>query len=499
MATLFLYFPVFLSLYIITRHFLDKIKNFPPAPFPSLPIIGHLHLLKKPIYRTLSKISSKHGPVILLQLGSRRQLVVSSPSIAEECFTKNDVVFANRPRLLVAKHLAYNSTSLAWAPYGDHWRNLRKIVSIEVLSAYRLQMLSSIRLEEVKAMICGLFRKQNQLLDMKTVFFELTLNIMMQMIAGKRYYGENVSDAAEAKRFRGIHAETFLLSGQTIIGDYIPWIKSKKMEKRLIECHIKRDSFMQYLIEQQRGKILETDCCVEKKKNLIQVLLSLQQNEPEYYTDDIIKGLILVLLLAGTDTSSTTMEWALSLLLNHPEVLEKAQIEIDEHVGHDRLMDEADLAHLPYLRSILNETLRMYPPAPMLVPHESSEECLVGGFRIPRGTMLSVNMWAIQNDPKLWPDPRKFRPERFDNPEGARDGFKLMPFGYGRRSCPGEGLALRVVGLALGSLIQCFEWQVGGGKMVDMTEGTGFTIPKAQPLEVTCRPRPSMLRHLSEI
>ncbi|KAB5526632.1 hypothetical protein DKX38_020479 [Salix brachista] len=294
MATLFLYFPVFLSLYIITRHFLDKIKNLPPAPFPSLPIIGHLYLLKKPIYRTLSKISSKHGPVILLQLGSRRQLVVSSPSIAEECFTKNDVVFANRPRLLVAKHLAYNNTSLAWAPYGDHWRNLRKIVSIEVLSAYRLQMLSSIRLEEVKAMICGLFRKQNQLLDMKTVFFELTLNIMMQMIAGKRYYGENVSDAEEAKRFRGIHAETFLLSGQTIIGDYIPWIKSKKMEKRLIECHIKRDSFMQYLIEEQRGKILETDCCVEKKKNLIQALLSLQQNEPEYYTDDIIKGLMLV-------------------------------------------------------------------------------------------------------------------------------------------------------------------------------------------------------------
>ncbi|KAJ6399969.1 hypothetical protein OIU84_015596 [Salix udensis] len=193
------------------------------------------------------------------------------------------------------------------------------------------------------------------------------------------------------------------------------------------------------------------------------------------------------------------MEWALSLLLNHPEVLEKARIEIDEHVGHGRLMDEADLAQLPYLCSILNETLRMYPPAPMLLPHESSEECLVGGFRIPRGTMLSVNMWAIQNDPKLWPDPRKFRPERFDNPEGAREGFKLMPFGYGRRSCPGEGLALKVVGLALGSLIQCFEWQIDGDKMVDMTEGTGFTIPKAQPLGVTCRPRPSMLRHLSEI
>jgi len=294
MATFFLHFSVFLALYIITRHFLNKIRNFPPSPFPSLPIIGHLYLLKKPIYRTLSKISSKHGPVILLQLGSRRQLVVSSPSIAEECFTKNDVVFANRPGYLIAKHLAYNTTGLLWAPYGDYWRNLRRIVSIEVLSAYRLQMLSSIRLEEVKSMICVLFRNQNQIVDMKTVFFELTLNIMMRMIAGKRYYGEDVSDVEEAKRFRAIHAETLLLGGKTIIGDYVPWIKSKKMLKRVIECHLKSDSFMQYLIEEQRRKILETDCCGEKKRNLIQVLLSLQENEPGYYTDDIIKGIMLV-------------------------------------------------------------------------------------------------------------------------------------------------------------------------------------------------------------
>ena len=203
--------------------------------------------------------------------------------------------------------------------------------------------------------------------------------------------------------------------------------------------------------------------------------------------------------MAGTHTSSSTMEWALSLLLNHPQVLEKAKREIDEHIGHDRLMDEADLAQLPYLRSILNETLRMYPAAPLLVPHESSEECLVGGFRIPRGTMLSVNVWAIQNDPKIWRDPTKFRPERFDNLEGGRDEFKLMPFGHGRRSCPGEGLALRVVGLALGSLLQCFEWQKIGDKMVDMTEASGSAISKAQPLEAICRARPSMLTHLSQI
>jgi cytochrome P450 len=155
-------------------------------------------------------------------------------------------------------------------------------------------MYSATHLEEVKWMIGWLFRNQNQVVDMKKAFLELTLNIIMRMIAGKRYYGDDVSDVEQAQRFRAIHAEMYTLIGQTIIGDYVPWIKSKKMEKRLIECRVKRDSFMQCLIEEQRRVLLESDCCGERKRTMIQVLLSLQETEPEYYTDDIIKGLMLV-------------------------------------------------------------------------------------------------------------------------------------------------------------------------------------------------------------
>lgn len=206
-----------------------------------------------------------------------------------------------------------------------------------------------------------------------------------------------------------------------------------------------------------------------------------------------------VLLTAGTDTSVGTMEWALSLLLNHPSVLKKAQNEIDNYLGQTRLVNESDIANLPYLRCIINETLRMYPAVPLLVPHESSEACTVGGYRIPGRTMLMVNQWAIQRDPKLWVEPEKFKPERFEGLEGSRDGFKLMPFGSGRRGCPGEGLALRVVGLALGSLIQCFDWERISEEMIDMTEGPGLTLPKAQPLVAKCRPRPSMANLISQI
>jgi cytochrome P450 len=209
--------------------------------------------------------------------------------------------------------------------------------------------------------------------------------------------------------------------------------------------------------------------------------------------------MLQVLLSAGTDTTAGTTEWALSLLLNNPLILRKAQNEIDKVVGHDRLIDESDVAKLTYLHCVIKETMRMYPIGPLLVPHRSSEECVVGGFQIPSGTMLLVNMWAIQNDPTIWDDAAEFKPERFEGSVGVRDGFKLMPFGSGRRRCPGEGLAIRMVGLTLGSLLQCFEWDRVSQEMVDMTGGTGLTMPKAQPLLARCTSRPSMANLLSQI
>lgn len=190
------------------------------------------------------------------------------------------------------------------------------------------------------------------------------------------------------------------------------------------------------------------------------------------------------------------MEWALSLLLNNPHSLLKAQAEIDSHVGPNRLIQESDLPNLPFLHSVLKETLRIYPVAPLLVPHESSEDCVVGGFDVPRGTMLLINNWAIQNDAGSWPDPAEFRPERFQATGEVEEGCRWLPFGAGRRGCPGEGLAMRMVGLTLGCLIQCFEWRRVGKEMVDMSEGGGLTMPRAKPLWANCRPRPVLLRLL---
>lgn len=263
-----------------------------------------------------------------------------------------------------------------------------------------------------------------------------------------------------------------------------------------MEVFAKMDRIFQDLVDEKRkemeeGKVDSEECSKEKSKSLIEVLLDIQKTDPSYSTDTIVKGLVQILLIAGSETSASTIEWALSLLLNNPKVLYKAQKEIDEQVGHDRLLEENDLSHLPYLHSIVNETLRMYPATPLLPPHESSADCAIGGYRIPRGTMLMVNVWAIQNDPKVWDEPTVFKPERFLSLESGHKvvGYKFMPFGSGRRACPGENLAMRVVRLALGSLLQCFHWERVGEEMVDMEEKFGVSMWKAKPLQAKCRPR----------
>lgn len=194
------------------------------------------------------------------------------------------------------------------------------------------------------------------------------------------------------------------------------------------------------------------------------------------------------MILAGTDTSAGTLEWAMSNLLNHPEVLQKAKTEIVNQIGVDRLIEEQDIVKLPYLQNIVSETLRLYPVAPMLLPHLASEDCVLDGYDVPRGTILLVNVWAIHRDSKLWEESEKFKPERFEK-EG--EDKKLMPFGIGRRACPGSGLAQRLVTLALGSLVQCFEWERVGEEYVNMRESEkGTTMRKATSLQAMCRARP---------
>ncbi|XP_043708118.1 cytochrome P450 81Q32-like isoform X2 [Telopea speciosissima] len=493
-------------------------KNLPPSPL-AFPIIGHLHILKEPLHRSLHHLSDQYGPILYLHFGSRPVLLITSPSAVEECFTKNDIIFANRPQLLVGKHM-YNYTSLGASSYGSHWRNLRRLSTIELFSSTRLNIFSDLRPEEVRLLIKDLYRvlcEDFVKVELKSRFSDLSFNVIMRMISGKQYCKDEVG-LKEAKQFQQITSEIFEVSGIPNLGDFFPslsFVDWNGLEKRMKALHRKADVLLQRLINEHRNSHNYTSLAEEgEMKTMMDVLLSLQHREPDYYTDEIIKSFLLGLLIAGTDTSATTLEWAMSLLLNHPEVLRKVKAEVDdvlhggERVHHDHdhdssthllLIDEQQhLAKMKYLQCVINETLRLFPPAPLLVPHESSKDCTVGGYDVLGGTILIVNIWSIHRDPKLWDDPTSFKPERFINEEACRPPL-LLPFGMGRRGCPAAGLANRVVGVALATLIQCFEWKRLGEKEVDLTEGPGLTAPKAKPLEAMCKACPTMINVLSKL
>lgn len=271
-------------------------RKLPPSP-PAMPIIGHLHLIKPPAHRFFYNLSKKYGPIFSLRVGSRLVIVVSSAKDAEECFTKNDIVFANRPKSLSGKHISYNYTTILTAPYGDHWRNLRRITAIELLSSKRVNMSAAIRREEIKRLLKKLStynsRQEFKKVELKTMFSELTFNITMRMIAGKRYYGDNVEDEEEARRFRDTVKEVLAVNETSNPGDFLPflnWIGD--FEKRILRLSKTMDTILQGLVDQHRNK----KAGLESMDTMIDHMLSLQESQPQYYTDQNIKALMLVIL-----------------------------------------------------------------------------------------------------------------------------------------------------------------------------------------------------------
>ncbi|XVE55817.1 hypothetical protein DITRI_Ditri03aG0187600 [Diplodiscus trichospermus] len=510
MENLYHYLGILFFLFLTIKLLTQRKQNLPPSPF-SLPIIGHLHLIRKPLWQPLATLLSKYGPILYLRVGCRGILVISSPSAVEECFTKNDIIFANRPPTMARDIVAYNNSYFSWAPYGPTWRNIRRLSVAEIFSSSSLQKFSSIREEEVGYFIRRLFQLSaangTQKVDLKCFFDILASNIMLRVVAGKRGV-EDAKDIEAEKMFVREFKNIFYPGMETNICDFFPvlrWIGFRGIESNLKEVQRRRDAYVQNLID--GIKLKKTSCSAgvpateeEGKKNpsLIEKLLCIQKEDPSYCSDEVIKSMSMMMFIAGVEITADTMEWVMSLLLNHPEALQKVREEIVSRVGHERLLNDSDLTKLPYLRCVVDETLRLYPPAPGLLPHCSSEDCMVGGYEIPKGTQLFVNVWAIHRDPTLWEEPTKFKPERFEGTFEEKGG-KYIPFGLGRRACPGGTMGVRMVSLAVGAAIQCFQWEKVGSDKVDMTPGTGLALSRARPLEVLCCPRPDLIKLLSQV
>ncbi|KAJ8544881.1 hypothetical protein K7X08_017464 [Anisodus acutangulus] len=464
---------------------LGRSKRLAPGPFP-LPIIGNIHLLGDKPHVSLTQLAKKHGPIMNMKLGQINTVVISSSVLAREVMQKRDLSFSSRcvPDALHACN--HHDFSVVWLPVNSsRWRTLRKIMNSHIFSGSKLDANEHVRTKKIQELIdyCHNSSKVGEAVNIGRATFRTSLNLLSNTIFSiDLSLTDQFSDSAK-ELIWNIMVEV----GKPNLVDYFPFLKMidpQGIRRRATDYFTKILDLMSGLIderlkERKLGKHADVD--------VLDALLNISQDSPEEIDKNQIEQLCLDLFVAGTDTTSNTLEWAMAELLKNPHTLKKAQQELAQVIGRGKLIKEVDVAQLPYLRCIMKETFRIHPQAPFLIPRKAEEDVELYGYIVPKDSQVLVNVWAIGRDPSLWEDPLDFKPERFWESEIDVRGqdFELIPFGAGRRICPGLPLAIRMVPVALGSLLNTFNWKLHGGiapKDLDMEEKFGITVAKAQPL-----------------
>eukprot|EP01018_Ginkgo_biloba_P032885 Gb_28863 [translate_table: standard] len=497
-------------MYIVFRNEIERkrvggvvVKCLPPGP-PGLPVIGNLHQFGNLAHRSLRDLADKYGPIMYLRLGSVPTVVVSSPEIAKEVRKAHDLIFANRPETGAGKYTGYDSTDVAFAPYGPYWRHVRKVFVLELVTPKRIQSSRPVIEEEVSLLISGMLcdsQKGKVAVDVSKKLSSMTNNIICRMAFGKKYADEDLDSTG----FKKMLKELFTANGVFNFGDFIPWMDwmdAQGIRRRQKKVHRTFDIFFEKIIAEHVERRMKSKSDVQDRpQDFVDVLLTVSENPnmEVKITRDNIKALLFDALGGGTDTSAATLEWAMSELLRKPHAMRKAQAELDYVVGRDRKVEEYDLPRLEFLQCIVKETMRLRPVAPLLLPHESMEPCTIGGYHIPAKTRLIINGWAIGQSAAVWEDAEEFKPERFlgSGIDIKGQDFAVIPFGSGRRGCPGISLALTIVQFSLARMLQCFEWRLPGGISVeelDMSESFGMTMPRA--VHLLAVPTPRLPQHL---
>ncbi|KAF3657574.1 putative diphthamide biosynthesis protein 2-like [Capsicum annuum] len=500
-----------------------------------LPVIGHLLQFSVtdniPLHRKLSSLADKYGPIFTFRLGIPRVLVVSSYDAVKDCLNINDKVFAARPGSLVGEYIGYSNAMLFFASYGDYWRKIRKIVIKGVLSSSRLEKLRDVRVSEVKTSITELyilfpitgdrltFSGENLDFPMTGGDFQvkvnitnwiekLTLSLIVKMIAGKSYgrVEKGGNEEEEVERFKKALKDFVYTTMEFVLWDAFPiplfkWIDFQGHVKFMKRTFKDIDCVLQNWLDEHVKKRESVDFVDGNEEDFIDVMLSMISNEDfvdGYSRETTIKATALSMVVDASDTTAIHLNWVMATLLNHRDAMKKVQEELDTNVGRNRWVEESDIRDLVYFQAVVKETLRLYPPAPLLGAHESVEDCIVQGYHIPKGTRLWVNTMKLHRDPKIWSNPDTFDPERFLTSQAGVDvrgqQYEFIPFGSGRRSCPGITYATQVTHLAIAHLLQGFDFSTPSDDPLDMKEGVGITMRKVDPIEVFITPRlPSVL------
>lgn len=467
---------------------------YPPGP-KGWPVIGNLGMMDQLTHLGLAKLAKTYGGICHLRLGSLHFVAVSSPEFAKEVLQVQDVVFANRPANISSKYLTYDRADMAFAHYGPFWRQMRKLCVMKLFSRRRAESWDSVR-DEVDSAVRFVASNIGSPINIGELMFTVTKNIIYRAAFG--------STSREAHdEFVSILQEFSKLFGAFNIADFFPsftWIDPHGLNPRLAKARQSLDKFIDVVLDdhlkKKEKKKTPGNRSNDEETDMVDELLAFYSEETQANLDsqtaikltkDNIKAIIMDVMFGGTETVASAMEWAMAEMMRSPDDMMRVQEELVDVVGLKRRVEESDFEKLAYLKCVFKEILRLHPPIPLL-PHETAEDVIVAGYFIPARSRVMINAWAIGRDPGAWEDPDVFKPSRFLK-EGAPDykgsNFEYIPFGSGRRSCPGMQLGVYALEQCVTHLLHCFTWELPDGmkpRNLNMEDMCGLTAPKSTRL-----------------
>ncbi|AES70567.2 putative cytochrome P450 [Medicago truncatula] len=478
-------FLLFMVIKITKKSKAKKINSkLPPGP-RKLPLIGNIHQLGTLPHQSLAKLAQEYGPLMHMQLGELSCIVVSSQDMAKEIMKTHDLNFANRPPLLAAEIITYGYKGMTFSPHGSYWRQMRKICTMELLTQKRVESFRLQREEELSNLVKDIILSEGSPINISEKVDSLAYGLTSRTAFGSQVEGK--------ERYRKLMKDVSKMAGGFSLADLYPSIGILKvltgLRQGIEKLHREMDEILENVVRSHREKNLETGDKEETGEDLVDVLLKLQKHSDLEHplSDNILKATILDIFSAGSDTTFTILEWAMSELIKNSQVMKKAQAEVRSVYNEKGYVDEPNLHKLKYLKSIIKETMRLHAPVPLLLPRQCSERCEINGYDIPAKSKVIVNAWSICRDSRYWIEAEKFCPERFI--DGAVDykgvDFRFIPFGAGRRMCPGIAFGIANLEISLANLLFHFDWKMPNGckaDELDMDESFGLAVRRKHDL-----------------
>ncbi|XP_061373130.1 ent-kaurene oxidase-like [Gastrolobium bilobum] len=473
--------------------FTHKRSKLPPVPeVPGLPVIGNLLQLKeKKPHKTFTRMADKYGPIYSIRTGASTLIVLNNTHVAKEAMVTRFPSISTRKLSNALTMLTSDKCMVATSDYNEFHKMVKKHILTNVLGA-NAQKRNRCHREAMMENILRQFNEHAKTSSDLAVNFRKIFVSELFVLALKQALGNNVESIYVEELGGTLSREDMhkilvadLMEGAIEVDwrdffPYLKWIPNKSMVMKIQKLVIRRKALMKALMNEQRKRMAsgkEINC-----------FLDYMLSEAKELTEEQISMLVWETIIETSDTTLVTTEWAMYELAKDKNRQERLYKELQDVCGHEKFTED-QINDPPYLGAIFHETLRKHSPVPIVPLRYVHEDTELGGYHIPAGSEIAINIYGCNMDNNRWENPYQWMPERFlDEKHDPMDLYKTMAFGAGKRVCAGSLQATSIACTAIGRLVQEFEWELEQGEE-DNEDTLGLTTNKLHPLLVKLKPR----------